>query len=123
MVLDAALLDAQHYKVRIKGKVEQSRKRSNLCVVAIEKGAFGSLSTKVTNFTYFTLTQIFKMSLTHGKTYPQNCVKFNSIEFFVSFIVSHMKSFSQLLLNDFLLTLGRYIEACVCKRYKTDKKI
>ncbi len=25
MVLDAALLNAQHYKLRIKGKVEQSR--------------------------------------------------------------------------------------------------
>ena len=28
MVLDATLLNTQHYKVRIKGKVEQSRKRS-----------------------------------------------------------------------------------------------
>ena len=26
MVLDASLLNTQHYKVRIKGKVEQSRK-------------------------------------------------------------------------------------------------
>ena len=29
MVLDASLLNTQHYKVRIKGKVEQSRERSN----------------------------------------------------------------------------------------------
>ena len=29
MVLDATLLNTQHYKVRIKGKVEQSRERSN----------------------------------------------------------------------------------------------
>ena len=29
MVLDAALLSTQHYKVRIKGKVEQSRERSS----------------------------------------------------------------------------------------------
>ena len=29
MVLDAALLNSQHYKVRIKGKVEQSRERSS----------------------------------------------------------------------------------------------
>ena len=29
MVLDATLLNTQHYKVRIKGKVEQSRKWSN----------------------------------------------------------------------------------------------
>ena len=28
MVLDASLLNTQHYKVRIKGKVEQSRKRT-----------------------------------------------------------------------------------------------
>ena len=29
MVLDAALLNTEHYKVRIKGKIYQSRKRSN----------------------------------------------------------------------------------------------
>ncbi len=29
MILDAALLNTQHYKVRIKGKVEQSRERSS----------------------------------------------------------------------------------------------
>ena len=29
MVLDAALLNTQHYKVRIKGKVEQSKERSS----------------------------------------------------------------------------------------------
>ena len=56
MVLDAALLSTQHYKLRIKGKVEQNRKEwcppLQLGVVAIEKGAFGSPSTKVTNFTY-----------------------------------------------------------------------
>ena len=35
MVLDASLLNTQRYKVRIKGKVEQSRERSSaLCVVA-----------------------------------------------------------------------------------------
>ena len=28
MVLDASLLNTQHYKIRIKGKVEQSRERS-----------------------------------------------------------------------------------------------
>ena len=52
MVLDAALLNTQHYKVRIKSKVEQSREWSSAflytpCVVAIEKGAFGSPSTKM----------------------------------------------------------------------------
>ena len=29
MVLDAALLNTQHYKVQIKGKVEQSKERSS----------------------------------------------------------------------------------------------
>ena len=29
MVLDATLLNTQHYKVQIKGKVEQSRERSS----------------------------------------------------------------------------------------------
>ena len=55
MVLDATLLSTQHYKVRIKGQVKQSRERSSAPlrpgVVAIEKRAFGSSTTKVTNFT------------------------------------------------------------------------
>ena len=51
MVLDTSLLNTQYYKVRIKGKVEQSRRRScalplHLSVVVIEKGAYGSPSTK-----------------------------------------------------------------------------
>ena len=55
-VLDASLLNNQHYKVRIKGKVEQSKERSSahplhLGIVAIEKGAFESPSTMVANFT------------------------------------------------------------------------
>ena len=53
MVLDASLLNTQNYKVGTKGKVEQSRERSSaplhLGVVPIEKGAFGSPSTKVAN--------------------------------------------------------------------------
>ena len=57
MVLDATFLNTQYYKVRIKGKEEQSREwRSaipyTLKLLAIEKGAFGSPSTKVTNFTF-----------------------------------------------------------------------
>ena len=56
MVLDATLLNTQHYKVGIKDKVEQSREWSSaplhLSVVAIKKGAFESPSTKVTNFTF-----------------------------------------------------------------------
>ena len=47
----AALLSTQHYKVRIKGKVEQFRELNSalLGVVAIEKGAFGPPSTMVAN--------------------------------------------------------------------------
>ena len=60
MVLDAALIYTQHYKVRIKGKEEQTREWSSalplhLGIVAIEKGAFWSPSTKVASFTYFTI--------------------------------------------------------------------
>ena len=57
MVLDTSLLKTQQYKVRIKGKVEQSKERSrallHLGVVAIEKGAFQSPSTTVTNIPFF----------------------------------------------------------------------
>ena len=60
MVLDASLLNIQHYKVRIKGKVEQSRERISaplhIGVAAIEKGAFGLPSTMVANFTYLLFT-------------------------------------------------------------------
>ena len=57
MVLDTALLSTQHYKVMIKGKVEQSWEWSralpnHIGVVAIEKRALASPSTKVANFTY-----------------------------------------------------------------------
>ena len=43
MVLDSALHTTQHYKIWINRKVEQSLQ--HLGVVAIEKGAFRSLST------------------------------------------------------------------------------
>ena len=63
MVLDASLLNTQHYKVWIKGKVEQSRERSStlpytLVLVAIEKRTFESLSTMVVNFTNFTYSLV-----------------------------------------------------------------
>ena len=56
MVLDAALLSTQDYKVRIKGKMEQTWEWSSalplhLGVVAIEKGAFRSPSSKIANIT------------------------------------------------------------------------
>ena len=55
MVLNTSFLNTQHYKVRIKSKVEQSKEMSSdlpYGVVDIEKGAFGSPSTTVANFTY-----------------------------------------------------------------------
>ena len=57
VVLDDTLLNTQHYQARMKDKVEQSRGQSgallyNSGVLAIEKGSFGSPSTKVTNFIY-----------------------------------------------------------------------
>ena len=56
-ILDASLLNTQHYKVRIKGKMDQSREAvapsPTHGVVAIEKGAFGSPSTMVANSTCF----------------------------------------------------------------------
>ena len=51
MVIDATLLNPQHYKVRIKRKEKQSRKWPHLSVVAIRKRAFGSPLTMVANFT------------------------------------------------------------------------
>ena len=47
-----SLLNNQHYKVRIKDKVEQSNPPQHLGVVAIEKGAFVLPSTTVANFTF-----------------------------------------------------------------------
>ena len=56
MVLYAFLLSTQHCKVKIKGKVGQSKEWSsaplNLGLVAIEKGA------KITNFTFYINTEI-----------------------------------------------------------------
>ena len=49
--LDASLLNTQHYEVQIKGKVELSRERSSTLSDSYRKGSFGSLSTKVVNFT------------------------------------------------------------------------
>ena len=77
MVLEAALLNTQHYKVRIKGKVEQYREGSSappllLGVVAIEKGAFESPSTTVANFTLLISNNCFYN--TQWKTWSLNQV-------------------------------------------------
>ena len=47
MVLDTSLLNIQHYKVHIKGKVEQSSGRNSIVVVVTEKGAFAPPSNTV----------------------------------------------------------------------------
>ena len=58
MILDNSFLNTQNYKVRIKGKVEQSREWSSgppplhLGIVVVEMEAFKSPSTMVANFTY-----------------------------------------------------------------------
>ena len=41
MLLDASLLNTQHYKVRVKGKVEQSRERSSDLPYTLVKGRLG----------------------------------------------------------------------------------
>ena len=56
MELDTTLLNTQHYKVRFKGKVDQSREWSS-ALPWIEKGAFGSPSTMVANFTLLTISE------------------------------------------------------------------
>ena len=56
MVLDSALLNTQSYNVQTNGKVLQSKERSSALLYisgAFEKGAFGSLSTTIANFSYF----------------------------------------------------------------------
>ena len=56
MILDAALLDTQRYKrassVKWSNPGKEFHPSQPLGVVAIEKGAFGSPSTNVVNFTY-----------------------------------------------------------------------
>ena len=57
MVFDAALLNTQHYKIRIKGKWNNLRngvappQHLGVGEEAIERGTFGSPSTKNDNFT------------------------------------------------------------------------
>ena len=79
MVLDASLLNTQHYKVRIKGKVEQSREGvAPSPVVAIEKGAFGLPSTMVANFTLLYIYIIRVLVVTKSLCgYVSNQVQYN----------------------------------------------
>ena len=68
IVLDTSLLNTQRYKIRVKGKVEQSREKISalpvhLGVVAIEKGAFWSPSTTVANLLFYSIsmTDLFRL--------------------------------------------------------------
>ena len=67
MVLDAARHNTQHYKVRIKSKVDQSRERKcspqHLGLVATEKEAFESPSITVTSLLTAGLNSEFSFSL------------------------------------------------------------
>ena len=77
MLLDTALLNTQHYKVGIKGKVKETKRMElgpplNLGVVAIEKGLFGSPSTTVTNFIYIYI-YIYKQDLVLSKPQGSTC--------------------------------------------------
>ena len=58
MGLDAALLNVEHYRIMIKGKVQgmEEHPLPHLGVVAIEKGAFGLPPTETTNFTFILLS-------------------------------------------------------------------
>ena len=108
MVLDTSLLNSQDYKVRIKSKVEQSMARSSalpytLSVVVIEKGAFGSLSTMVTNFTLY-IYIIYIYIYIYAYSHPYIRGAFNKFpDFFVQAfkIVIDSWKFSMLLLYIF----------------------
>ena len=54
MLLDAAFLNTKHYKVKIKSNPGKG-------VVAIEKGAFGSPSTKVVYFLLMLATMLLRL--------------------------------------------------------------
>ena len=85
MVLDTCLLNAQHYKVHIKDKMEQSREKSSnhlvhLGVLVIEKGAFESTST--------TVAHLF-ISCTHLKTINKSTNLFYLLSFFTFQVFPH----------------------------------
>ena len=65
MVLDSSLVKTQQYKVRIEGEVQQFREKSSkpllhFSVVAIEKGAFWSPSTKGRQLYLLIFIYVFK---------------------------------------------------------------
>ena len=61
LVLDASLLNTQHYKVQIKGKVEKSRERSSALPYTLAVD-FGSLRVALDNGRHFYLLFFYKDS-------------------------------------------------------------
>ena len=97
MVRDISLLNTQHYKVCIKGKVEQSRERSSaplhLGVVAIEKGALWFPSTTVANFTllYF-ICSIYVQNPWDQSVLPSECSWWGKIARWYNLLCQKTKS-------------------------------
>ena len=109
MVLDAALLNTQHYKVGIMGKEERPSLRFG--VVAIEKGAFESPSTKVTIFIFTLSIHIWRVcffSFLFFSSFSSLLFSFispSSSLFFPSFFLSSFHSFSFFLLLFFFYSV------------------
>ena len=80
MLLDTSLLNTQQYEVRIEGKGVSRGKEYrplHLDVVAIEKGAFWSLSTTVANFTYCNISLTIQLKISHLFTHRWMIKQFN----------------------------------------------
>ena len=88
MVLDAALLNTQHYKVRIKGKVEQSRERSSVLPYTSEPSGHPRLRSPT--------LLLFKVTLSIF------CISFNLIKIIIYSFVEK-KSLTALMLYFFSL--------------------
>ena len=85
IIIYAALFNTQHYKVRIKDKVERSRERG---VVVIKKWTLGLPLTSVANFTYSIQEKTFSSPFEIGLV-----SLFNDISTFVGFLMP--KPFSE----------------------------
>ena len=76
MVLDISLLNTQHHKVCIKGKIQgkEHDPSRHLGVVAIQKKAFGSPSTTVANFTYIYIEREKNIYIIRERERKRKCV-------------------------------------------------
>ena len=109
MVRDAGLLNTQHYKVQIKGKVEQSREECpslHLSVEAIEKGAFGSLLIMDT-ILYFQMN----MSLSFLWIWKYCILKHNKI--WINFLKCFFFKHSMNYVNSYFLVYINLIESWI----------